>query len=81
MKAWLKRHRWNVINVLGVVLIIWVGPYLKWRMSSKTVDSSRLILVPPSFPNEFVYVFRPLAMIDSWISGDRVQLFTWGDGF
>lgn len=81
MKTWIKRQRWNVINVLGVVLIIWVGPYLKWRMTSKTVDSPRLILVRPSFPNEFVSVFRPLAMIDSGISGDRVQLFTLGNEF
>ena len=81
MKAWLKRHRWNVINVLGVVLIIWVGPYLNWRSTSVVVLSSRLIFAPAWFPEELDFFFRPLTVIDGWISGESAQISRFTDGY
>ncbi|MCB1089651.1 MAG: hypothetical protein KDM63_21605 [Verrucomicrobiae bacterium] len=82
MKRFLRRHRWNLLCVVGLVLALWVGPYgyLKHR-NSFHFHGHRYIWVSPGFPDELILLFQPLVIFDAWITGETVQLVQWDFGY
>lgn len=74
MKALLRRHQYNLLSTLGAVLLLWVGPYLFWRLraSFSPYLGATVILVPSRLPQSVDPLFLPLVRIDQWISGETI---------
>lgn len=79
MRKWLRRHRWNGLNVLGAVLLLWVGLYLYWRLqaSFSPYRGPMVILVPGRVAQSMEPLFRPLVRIDQWITGETILFTGW----
>jgi hypothetical protein len=75
MRKWLRRHQWNGLSVLGAVLVLWVGPYLYWKVTAVGWSafrpdprrSFRPVNVPPYIPKLVFPIFYPLAEFDARI--------------
>ena len=73
----LRKHRWNIFIGLGLVLSLWVGPYLYWRQKAIVIGFSssyvsRNFFFPHWASSWAPTVFRPLMVADEWISGEQI---------
>lgn len=80
LQPWTRRHRWNLATGLGLVLGLWVAPYVFWRQEAFVFASPgggvqfRWVALPPMMPDWAVEVYEPLAVVDGWITGDWISL-------
>lgn len=82
MRNWLRRHRWNGLSALGVVLLLWVGPYLFWRWkNSIKILNYRFVFVPEWFPAGAEIMFQPVAAVEGWINDEKIHMGGLGASF
>ena len=76
IRAGLRRHRWNVAIAVGLVIGLWIAPYVYWRQQAIMVSTkgwtSRLVPLPEPVNQWGPSFFGPLAHLDGLITGDTV---------
>ena len=76
LRSRLRRHRWNAVIALGLVIGLWIGPYCYWRQKALTFtfDSVdyRMMMLPDAVPGWVNPVFEPLVRFDRAVTGEEV---------